>query len=333
MNPRASFQWLPVTTLPDGTDLRLPLHTLQGAHPGPTLGLSCALHGDEMLPGVGVLRRLLEEIEPAELKGTIMAVPICNPLGVAERSRHTPGDGMNLNVAFHDPGHSEHVEPVKGVTEQIADVLRDGFLSHLNYLIDFHSGGETHAVHMLEFPDNPVSFGMARAFGLSLMLRTVFNPGRMWTMAVSKGASVIVAQLGGGGFLFDEWVDRGVQGTLNVMRHLGMLPGQVKPPPRQRVVSITPGHEKDLTMLRPREGGLIVPDPKTNAKTAFDGQPVEGVPVLGRLLNPYDLTVRQTFEAPFSRTLMLASVIAPVWTYPGETAYMLADADKAEVVD
>jgi hypothetical protein len=333
MNSKTTFQWLPVTTLPDGTDLRLPLHILKGAHPGPTLGLSCALHGDEMLPGVGVIRRMLDEIDPAELKGTIMAVPICNPLGVGERSRHTPGDGVNLNVAFHAPGHSEHVEPVKGVTEQIADALRDGFLSHLNYMIDFHSGGETHAVHMLEFPDNPESLKMARAFGMSIMLKTVFLPGRMWTMAESHGAKVIVAQLGGGGFLHDEWVERGVRGTLNVMRLLGMLPGEVKAPTKQRVVSITPGHEKDLTMLRPREGGMIVPDPGFTARTAFDGQPVVGLPVLGRLVNPYDLTVRQTFEAPFARTLMLASVVAPVWTYPGETAYMLADADAAQALD
>jgi hypothetical protein len=55
--------------------------------------------------------------------------------------------------------------------------------------------------------------------------------------------------------------------------------------------------------------------------------------VLGELLNMYDLTVRQKFEAPFERTLMLAAVAAPAWHYPGNYAYILFDADKAEVLD
>src|SRR5581483_2267801 len=184
----ATFQWLPVTTLPDGTDLRLPLHSLEGKQEGPTLGLSCALHGDEMLPGVGVIRRLLAEIDPAELKGRILALPILNPLGVGERSRHTPQDGINLNNAFHDPDDAEHIEPVATLSRQIANAATKGFLRQLNYLIDFHSGGDAHVVHMLEFPDKPRNQEMARAFGLPLMLRTVFLPGRLWTMAESLGA-------------------------------------------------------------------------------------------------------------------------------------------------
>lgn len=332
MSSKPTFQWLPVTTMPDGTDLRLPLHVLEGNRDGPTLGLSCALHGDEMLPGVGVIRRLLAEIDPGELKGRILALPILNPLGVGERSRHTPQDGINLNNAFHRPEDVEHIEPVATLTAQIANTATAGFLRHLNYLIDFHSGGDAHVVHMLEFPDHPENQAMARAFGLPLMLRTVFLPGRMWTMAETLGARAIVAQLGGS-HLFEEWVERGVQGTLNVMRLLGMLPGPVKPAPRQRAVAITPGHEKDLYIWRPAQGGLILPDPGVNPQTAFAGDPVEGIPVLARLINPYDLTVRQEFQAPFKRTLLLAATVGPMWTLPGETAYMMGDADTAEVME
>ncbi len=331
MTRKWDFKWLPVTTLPGGTELRLPLHTLKGANPGPTLGLSAAVHGDEFVPSVGIIKQLLEQLDPAQLSGTVMAMPILNALGVGERSRHTPGDGMNLNEAFGETGPDAHVEPVKTATEQMADVITEGFLRNLNYLIDFHNGGDNHSVHMIEFTEDPASTGMARAFNMPILLKDVWGPRQMWKGAERLGVKTIVAELGGGGMLSDEWTARGVRGVLNVMRYLGMLPEPVEAPPRQYVVDNRPGHGRNLVILRPREGGLIIPDPAINAQKSFDGEPVVGVPTLGRLLNPYDLTVRQTFDTPFAKTLMLAAVVSPSWNYPGEFAYILADADAAEV--
>jgi hypothetical protein len=117
------------------------------------------------------------------------------------------------------------------------------------------------------------------------------------------------------------------------MRQLGMLPGEVLPPPRQYVVNNLPGHEENLNILRPCEAGLIVPEPAITPRVAFDGQPIAGAQVLGRLLNPYDLTVRQEFATPFARTLMLATRVVPTWCTPGEFGYIITDADMAEVLD
>jgi predicted deacylase len=245
-----------VTTLPDGAELRLPLHVIQGARPGPTLGLSGALHGDEMIPSVGIVRAILERIDPAELSGTLMAVPICNPLGAGERSRHSPGDGVNLNTVFFEPEEGGHVEPVKAVTEMITQVLTSQFVK-LNYQIDFHTGGDNHSVHMIEFTSDPESIAMARAFNMPILLNDVWRPGQMWAISEKLGVKAIVAECGGGGMLYDEWWERSVQDAFNVMRQLHMLPGQIQKPPWQYVVNNTTGNEHNLTILRPREGGLI----------------------------------------------------------------------------
>lgn len=326
------FRWIPVTTLASGAELRLPLHTVQGAHPGPTLGLSALVHGNEPVPSVGIIRALLARIDPAELRGTLLAVPVLNPLGYAGMSRHTPEDGMNLNGAFIASDAGGHPEPVKTVSIQLSAAIAEGFLSRLTHHIDFHTGGNA-SVHMIEFADDPESLAMARAFNMPILLRDVWMPGQMWTRGAELGARTLVAELGGAGQLYAEWVERGVAGTLNVMRHLGMLPGAVTPPPRQYVVDNTPGHEENLNILRPREAGLIVPEPAISARAAFDGQPIVGAQILGRLINPYDLTERQLFETPFARTLMLATRVAPTWCTPGEFGYIITDADNAEVLD
>ena len=54
-------------------------------------------------------------------------------------SRETPGDGQAMPV-FFEPEKSKYTQPVKTVTEQIADVLTSEFLSHLDYQIDLHDG-------------------------------------------------------------------------------------------------------------------------------------------------------------------------------------------------
>jgi hypothetical protein len=99
------------------------------------------------------------------------------------------------------------------------------------------------------------------------------------------------------------------------------------------VVDNTAGHEENLNILRPREAGLIIPEPAVTPRAAFDGQPIEGAQVLGRLISPYDLAERQRFETPFQRTLMLATRVTPTWCTPGEFGYIIVDADNAEVLD
>ena len=335
MNPKlkTTFTWLPVTTMPSGAELRLPLHVVKGARPGPTLGLSGAIHGDELISPVSIIRRVLDLLDPVELSGTVMAVPVCNPLGAGEMSRETPGDGQNANAVFFEPGHSKYTQPVKTVTEQIADVLSSEFLAHLDFQIDLHDGAGHHSVHMVEFTKDPVSRGMARAFNMPILLFDEWRSGQMWRESERLGAKVIVALCGGQGQLYQKWVERGVRGVFNVMRYLGMLPGEVESPPRQYMVRGDSGHEHNANIIKPQEGGLIIPNPAITPRTVFDGQPVSGVPVLGELVNMYDLTVRQRFEAPFERTLLIAAVAVPSWNYPGNYAYILFDADRAEILD
>ena len=68
---------LPVARLPTQTLISLPVTVLHGQKDGPCLWLSAAIHGDE-LNGIGLIHRLLSELNPQELSGTVVAVPVVN---------------------------------------------------------------------------------------------------------------------------------------------------------------------------------------------------------------------------------------------------------------
>ena len=120
MSEKSKFSWLPVTTLSDGAELRLPLHVLKGERPGPTLGLTALIHGDEPLPSVPIIRRVLELIDPAQLSGTVMALPVCNPVAAGVLARNSPLDGANLNAAFGESGEDATIQPVPTVSEPVS---------------------------------------------------------------------------------------------------------------------------------------------------------------------------------------------------------------------
>src|SRR5687768_12083313 len=99
MTPGRSMRWIEVTTLATGLPLRIAVHEITGAKPGPTVGITASVHGDELAP-VEALRRLLETIDPAEMSGRLVVVPVVNPLAFQAQTRHTPQDMQNLNRVF-----------------------------------------------------------------------------------------------------------------------------------------------------------------------------------------------------------------------------------------
>src|SRR5205814_7984775 len=122
------YEQIPVTVLASGRELFIPLHRLEGRSPGPTLGLTAVVHGDEPLTNE-VIRQVLIRVEPANLRGTILAVPVVNALAFESLTRHTPLDQLDLNRNF--PG-----APSGWLSEQIAHVLSTRFVSQVDAHVD-----------------------------------------------------------------------------------------------------------------------------------------------------------------------------------------------------
>ncbi len=68
---------VPIAFLMSGTPVALPVLVLHGATEGPTLALTAAIHGDELC-GVEIVRRVVDEPDPAAMCGTVIAVPVVN---------------------------------------------------------------------------------------------------------------------------------------------------------------------------------------------------------------------------------------------------------------
>lgn len=208
---------LPVSRLPTETWLELPVEVLHGIKPGPRLWLSATVHGDE-LNGVEIIRRVLQELRPSELAGTIIAVPIVNVFGFINQSRYLP-DRRDLNRSF--PG-----SPRGSMASRLAHLFMTTVVSQCSYGIDLHTGSN----HRTNLPQiradlsDPETLRIAQAFRAPVIVETHTRDGSLREAASKRGICTLLYE-GGEPLRFDpEAITVGVEGILRVMAKLKMRP-------------------------------------------------------------------------------------------------------------
>ena len=77
LEPGRHELWLHLVDDELGQPMLLPVLVVKGKRPGPKLGLTAAVHGDEV-NGIAVIHALFAKLEPSKLRGTVLAIPVVN---------------------------------------------------------------------------------------------------------------------------------------------------------------------------------------------------------------------------------------------------------------
>jgi len=250
-----------LTTLPSGVPIETTVHTYEGATDGPTLYVQAAQHGIEV-NGTEVLRRFHERLPLEDLAGTIIAVPIADPLTFDHVSYTTPRaiDHANPNMNRVWPGDEEG-----SLHERMAASLWD-LIEDADALVDLHTGSPDMWPHVVYLEGDLDSFALAEAFGTDLALSEQANDdaseewhdrnfsGKLRVAATEAGIPSITPELSHNKQILEGPVEDGVEGLLNVARHLDMLPGE--PPERDQLIA-----RNHLGRVLATESGLFRANP------------------------------------------------------------------------
>jgi uncharacterized protein len=227
-----------------GDRTTLPLAVINGIEDGPRVFVTAAVHGDE-LNGIAIVRQLLDQVEPATLRGALVVVPIVNVLGVQIGSRYLP-DRRDLNRSF--PGSH-----TGSMAARIARLLLDEVIRGSDVGIDLH----TAANHRTNVPQVRVAGhdaearALAVAFGAPFVLDASLRPGSLRAAASERGVSVLTYE-GGQPLRFDdEAIDVGLRGVLRVLHRLGMV--DTAPPPAEDAPMVLHASR----WLRAERGGIL----------------------------------------------------------------------------
>jgi predicted deacylase len=223
--------------VPGGVDAatNIPVIIINGAKPGPKLALVAGSHGAEYA-SIIALEKLAQIISPAALSGTMIIVPLINLASFAQKVPHVnPIDGKNMNRMF--PGKADGTQ-----TERALWAIGRQVVEPCDYLIDLHGGDLDENLRRYSYwPQtgkeklDATSRAMVMAFGLDhIIIQKSQAPAVPGATSISRfaedlGKPTIIAEAGHAGTVNAEDVDALVQGSENVMRHLKMLPGKVRP--------------------------------------------------------------------------------------------------------
>jgi predicted deacylase len=115
----------------DGSEVGLPVAVINGERDGKTLYVQAVSDGDE-LNGLGVVRRVVPQLEPAELTGEVLLVGIVNYYGFQVAEHRNPIDDTKLNRAYPGDASGTASERIAAATFEAA--------SRADLALDLHQG-------------------------------------------------------------------------------------------------------------------------------------------------------------------------------------------------
>lgn len=235
----------------------VPLTVVRGAA-GEETGVAVigGTHGNEYEGQIAV-KRLCQSLEADGLRGLVVLMPQLSESACRAGTRVSPLDGINMNRAF--PGNARG-----SLSYRIAHFLKTAVFPRVRVVIDIHSGGRE-AVFPLctsfhRLPDAAQFAEIARAARLFetpflFVYSRQMGSGLLTDEAEDDGKIAIGGEFGSGEGVNPDGVRHAYEGSLNVMRHYGLLPGPARPiatgDRRQRLIQAP-----DLADYRPcpREG-------------------------------------------------------------------------------
>ncbi|WP_020567134.1 succinylglutamate desuccinylase/aspartoacylase family protein [Neolewinella persica] len=212
--------WLRLGSDGMGNPMLVPLMVARGMEPGPILGLTAAIHGDE-LNGISVIQRLFADLDVAELKGTVVAIPVVNIPGFNRQQRFF-SDGSDIN----------HLMPGKidGNASQVyAYRLVNRFLKFVDHLLDLHtaSRGRINSYYVRADMSQESTRKLALLQNPQLIVHNPANDGTFRGTADEMNIPAITLEVGNPGVYQKKLIRSGLVGVHNVLSHLGMTDDEI----------------------------------------------------------------------------------------------------------
>lgn len=274
-----------------------PVLVVNGANPGPTLCLVAAVHGDE-LNGIEMIRRVIFDIDPAKLTGTIIGVPVANIMGFRRNSRYLP-DRRDWNRYFPGNTHGSSAS-------RLAHSFFSKIILQCDALVDLHTG----SFHRTNLPQLRADLAdervarLAQSFGVIAVLNSRGNPNSLRAAAVRAGIPAVTLEAGEPMAMQSEVVEEGVTAIMTLLGKTGMY-GKKK-----RWNRIAPVYYRS-TWVRANQSGILF-------SKATLGQRVKEGDVLGTVTDPVT-NARTTIKSPYQGRIIGMALDQVV--LPGFAAY------------
>jgi predicted deacylase len=248
---------LPVGETRDGTQVGLPVAVVNGASDGDTLYIQAASDGDE-LNGVGVVQRVVPQLDPADIAGTVYVVGIVNWHAFQVAEHRNPIDDTKTNRAYPGDESGTTSERIAAATFEVA--------SEADLVLDLHQGSTSRMIEECRVRCGPrhrlhdACLELAKVFDCGYVLDQKGPDGQLARAAPDEGVPTIDPELGGCVGWDESAIQAGVEGVFNVLTYYGFLEGSVSPDRQTRA--------SGFEQYGAPAGGLVTVQPELGERVA-----------------------------------------------------------------
>ncbi len=198
----------------------------KGARPGKRIALVSGVHGDE-ISSVRMLQTVMDQLDPAAMSGSVLAVLDVSRPAIEGMARRWPNSGRGIDLIDMNrewPGN----ENGPTAPSRHAGLLFNRLLKpNADYAMDFHTGTtglDVTAFHLARM-DLPDVRAMAELFPIDQIFDNPAYPGILAGAFIDAGIPAFTPEIGASRILDRSMIPLFVEGTMNVLKHHGIIAG------------------------------------------------------------------------------------------------------------
>jgi predicted deacylase len=212
--------------MPTGQHWYVSVTVAKGAKPGKRVVLTSGVHGDEM-SSMHTVQSVMNQLDPGEMSGTVTAVTDVSSPALQGMQRRWPNSGRGVDLIDINrewPGNENGAT----AASRHAGLLFDRLLRpNADFAIDFHTGatGLEATAFNLAGMDVPEIKAMVELYPVGQIFDNHAYPGLLHNAFVDVGIPAFTPEVGAARVLNLEMISLFVEGTMNVLKHHGILAG------------------------------------------------------------------------------------------------------------
>jgi predicted deacylase len=234
---KVQYSFVNVLTGSDLSERRLAIMKAQGKKPGPVVWLTGAIHGDEV-GGMVIIQEIFKELRKTPLlQGSLLGMPLMNPIGFETSTRGLPLSEEDLNRSF--PGDKNGT-----IAERIAQKIFSTIIkTNPSLVLDLHNDWSASIPYVLVDPypgaahketyEKVKKYSLCSGFPVINEQETAFDSVELQkTLSGSLLKMDIPAftfEVGGAYVVNEVHVQSGVRAIWNILAELGMVESRQLP--------------------------------------------------------------------------------------------------------
>jgi len=220
------FLYFQGVEMPSGQHWYVSVTVARGANQGKRGVLTSGVHGDEM-SSIHTVQTVMNMLDPAQMSGTVMAVTDVSPPALESMQRRWPNQGRGIDLIDMNrewPGNESGLTaPSRHAGLLFNQLLRP----NADFAIDFHTGTTGFEVTAFNIGgmDVPEVKAMMDLYPIGQIFDNHVYPGVLHNAFMDAGIPAFTPEIGAARVLDPAMIELFVEGTMNVLKHHGIIAG------------------------------------------------------------------------------------------------------------